>query len=214
MLARSLKKFSTDMRTPPSIVVVPMVHPMLATYTANAAAAITAVITGTIQCLAALTNAEHDQLDNNNGCCKCHRLNVYHISKNCPNGFPDAAMYTGLINHPFIHHHCPHQLLQMLLSTSPPILSLAQAPGILHPGTGPKLDLLLQLDHGVDDTAATFPSVLPALGEGSDTEDDENDEVSAPFCTPHLWWKGTIASPLLSICCSTMVLMSYSFTQT
>ena len=53
-----------------------------ATYTTNAAAATTAAIAGTIQCLAALTDAEHDQLDNNNGCRKCHRLNVYHISKN------------------------------------------------------------------------------------------------------------------------------------
>jgi len=166
-----------------------------ATYTANAAAAITAVITGTIQCLAALTNAEHDQLDNNNGCCKCHRLNVYHISKNCPNGFPDAAMYTGLINHP-LH---PPPLSTPTTSNATVNIPANTVAGPSSGNTAPRnrsqTRPIAAVGSWVDDTAATFPSVLPALGEGSDTEDDENDEVSAPFCTPHLWWKGTIASP-------------------
>ena len=39
-----------------------------ATYTVNAAAATSTAITGMIQCLAALTSAECDQLNNNNSC--------------------------------------------------------------------------------------------------------------------------------------------------
>jgi hypothetical protein len=39
-----------------------------ATYTANPSAAASAAIAGTIQCLAALTDAEREQLNNNNGC--------------------------------------------------------------------------------------------------------------------------------------------------
>lgn len=65
-----------------------------ATYTANTGTATSAAIAGTIQCLAALTSAKCEQLDNNNGCQRCHHLNIYHISKNCLNGFPDTAAYT------------------------------------------------------------------------------------------------------------------------
>ena len=46
-----------------------------------------------------------------------------------------------------------------------------------------------------DDTTATFPSALSVLGDGSDTENEENDEVSAPFQTPHLWWKACVDGP-------------------
>jgi len=46
-----------------------------------------------------------------------------------------------------------------------------------------------------DKTAATFPAALSTLGDGLDTEDEYNDDVSAPFCSPHLWWKACISGP-------------------
>ena len=151
-----------------------------ANYTANPAAATAAAIADTAQCLAALTEAERDQLDNNNGCRKCRRLNVYHISKNCPNGFPDAATYTGLINHPL---HPPPPTAPVPTAT----VNTAPAP-VAGPSTRsnssrnrPQNRPIAAVGSWADDTAATFPSALSALGEGTDTEDKGNDEVSAPF---------------------------------
>ena len=46
-----------------------------------------------------------------------------------------------------------------------------------------------------DDTAATFPSASSALRDGSDTKEEDADEVSAPFRAPHLWWKACISGP-------------------
>lgn len=42
---------------------------------------------------------------------------------------------------------------------------------------------------------STFPSTSSVLGKGSDTEDENADEVSAPFHAPHLWWKACISGP-------------------
>jgi hypothetical protein len=157
-----------------------------ATYAANPSAATSAAIAGTIQCLAALTDAEREQLDNNNGCQKCRRLNVYHISKNCPNGFPDAVTYTGLINHPL--HPLP---LTATAVPNPVVVAPAAGTNTNNNGTGNRAQpqLIAAVGSWADDTAAAFPSASSALGNGSDTEDEGADEVSAPFRAPHLWWK-------------------------
>jgi hypothetical protein len=170
-----------------------------ATYTANAAAATTVAIAGTIRCLAALTDAKCDKLDNNNSCRKCRRLNVYHISKNCLNGFPDTAMYTGLINDPL---HPPPPSAPGSLNAAVNIPATANA-GLSSDSTAPKNKSqsrpIVAIGLWADETAATFPSASSALREGSNTEDDENEEVSAPFCAPHLWWKGTVTGPNVSL---------------
>ena len=36
---------------------------------------------------------------------------------------------------------------------------------------------------------------MSALGNSSDTKDENAEEVSAPFCAPHLWWKACISGP-------------------
>lgn len=145
-----------------------------ATYTANPGAATSAAIAGTIQRLAALTDAEREQLDNNNGCRKCRRLNVYHISKNCPNGFPDAATYTGLINHP-LHPPPP------TAPTAPNPVVIAPVAGMNTNSNGPQNRAqprpIAAVGSWADDTAATFPSTSSALGNGSDTEDKDADET-------------------------------------
>jgi hypothetical protein len=50
-----------------------------------------------------------------------------------------------------------------------------------------------------DDTTATFPSTSSVLGDGSDTEDENANEVSAPFRVPHLWWKGRVTGPRIDV---------------
>ena len=46
-----------------------------------------------------------------------------------------------------------------------------------------------------DETAATFPAASSALGDGLDTEDEYNHDMSAPFHSLHLWWKACISGP-------------------
>ena len=40
-----------------------------------------------------LTNNECTLLMDNHGCLKCHQVFTYHVSKDCPNNWPNAAMY-------------------------------------------------------------------------------------------------------------------------
>lgn len=166
-----------------------------ANFAANPGAATAAAIVGTIQRLAALTDAEREQLDNNNGCRKCRRLNVYHISKNCPNGFPDAATYTGLINHPL---HPPPPTMNNVPNTTGTTTTAPTA----GPSSGASASRnrnqtrpVAAVGSWADETAATFPAASSALGDGSDTEDEYNENVSAPFRSPHLWWKACISGP-------------------
>jgi len=158
-------------------------------------------ITGTIQRLAALTDAKRNQLNNNNRCRKCHCLNIYHISKNCLNGFPDAAMYTRLINHP-LHPPPPPAPTAPTPVTTAPVASTSS--NTLRNRSHPRP--VAAVGSWADETAATFPSAFSALEGGSDTEDEDADDVSAPFHAPHLWWKACVSGPdtefpITGLCC-------------
>ena len=120
---------------------------------------------------------------------------MYHISKNCPYGFPDAATYIGIINHAL------HPLPTTVSTTLTPAVTITTTPvavpssGNNRPHNKGPTQPVAAVGSWADETAATFPSASSALGGGSDTEDDKTDEVSAPFHAPHLWWKACISGP-------------------
>ena len=57
--------------------------------------------------LAKLTEAKWKELSANDGCFKCRRLHADHLASACPNSFPDASMYRGLISIPAIAKPAP-----------------------------------------------------------------------------------------------------------
>ncbi|KAI0337176.1 hypothetical protein BDW22DRAFT_1433539 [Trametopsis cervina] len=167
-----------------------------ATKTAPLGARLSDAASSSRAALPKLTDAKRAYLTHFRGCFKCRRVNVSHLSKECPNDFPDAASYQPLCSSSW---RAPS-------TTAPVAVGVARAT---------RVNAVIEDDYalpslpvGAFNYDALPPARCDSVFSAGDSSDEDFKYVNAPLTCPHLYWDAFVHSPSHLPCQTRMLIDS------
>jgi hypothetical protein len=123
-----------------------------------------------------LTDTDRELLAKYDGCNKCRQFFAGHMSKNCPNGFPDPASYKTLTV--AAAEAAKKKMGGGKGKTAQTVNAVADAAAELSEGDSMENSIV---------TVSSVNAVLPPIATAD--ADSGDDSVSAPLKVPHLFWE-------------------------